>query len=87
MSQLIALELSKLYGEREQSIGHTANCDGRAKGNLLRLIVEVVDVPVEAHHAHRLQREVLLRPHLHREPAQHRASSAPFRHASAALQA
>ena len=45
-------------------MSHTADGDGRAEGDLLRLIVEVVNVPVQAHHAHRLQREVLLGPHL-----------------------
>ncbi len=42
----------------------TSDSDCRAEGNLLRLVVKVVNIPVQGHRPNRLQREVLLWPHL-----------------------
>lgn len=44
--------------------GVTSDGDGWAESDLLRFVVEVVNVPVQSHGTDRLQREILLRPHL-----------------------
>ena len=44
--------------------GTTSDGNSRAEGDLLRLVVKIVDIPVQRQLSHWLQREVLLRPHL-----------------------
>ena len=52
-------------------MGATSNSDSRAEGDLLRLIVEVVNVAVKRELAHWLQREILLWPHLQQCKGEH----------------